>query len=133
MAILIAFAFLSGVITILSPCILPLLPILLSGGVSGGRARPFGVITGFVVSFTVFTLSLSAIVQALHIPADALRIAAVVLIALFGLVMLVPRLSAWFELAASRVATGGRRLAPTGRTGAWDWSGPPAWGRSWLR
>jgi cytochrome c biogenesis protein CcdA/thiol-disulfide isomerase/thioredoxin len=131
MAILIAFAFLSGVITILSPCILPLLPILLSGGVSGGRARPFGVITGFVVSFTVFTLSLSAIVQALHIPADALRIAAVVLIALFGLVMLVPRLSAWFEMAASRVATGGRRLAPAGRTGeagaarAWPgyWSG----------
>ncbi len=117
MAILIAFAFLSGVITILSPCILPVLPILLSGGVSGGRARPFGVITGFVVSFTVFTLALSTIVQALHIPSDALRIAAVVLIVLFGLVMLVPRLSAWFELAASRLATGGRRLAPAGGAG----------------
>ena len=114
MGILIAFAFISGVITILSPCILPVLPILLSGGVSGGRARPFGVITGFVVSFTVFTLALSTIVQALRIPADALRIVAVVLIVLFGLVMLVPRLSAWFELLASRVASGGRRLAPAG-------------------
>ncbi len=117
MSILLAFAFLSGVITILSPCILPVLPILLSGGVSGGRARPFGVISGFVVSFTVFTLALSAIVQALRIPVDALRIAAVVLIVLFGLVMLVPRLSTWFELAASRIASGGRRLVPAGGAG----------------
>jgi cytochrome c biogenesis protein CcdA/thiol-disulfide isomerase/thioredoxin len=111
MAILIAFAFLSGVITILSPCILPVLPILLSGGVSGGRARPFGVVSGFVASFTVFTLALSAVVQALGIPADALRIAAVALIVLFGLVMLIPRLAAAFELLASRAAAGGRRLA----------------------
>jgi len=36
MAVLLAFAFLSGVVTILSPCILPLLPIVLSGGVAGG-------------------------------------------------------------------------------------------------
>ena len=46
----------------------------------GGRARPFGVLAGFVVSFTAFTLALSAIVQALGIPVDALRIVAVVLI-----------------------------------------------------
>ena len=127
MIILIAFAFVSGVITILSPCILPVLPILLSGGVSGGRARPFGVITGFVVSFTVFTLTLSTIVQALRVPADVLRIVAVVLIVLFGAVMLVPRLSAWFELAASRLATRGRRLAPAGGSsqgGGW----PGYWG-----
>jgi cytochrome c biogenesis protein CcdA/thiol-disulfide isomerase/thioredoxin len=125
MAILIAFAFISGVITILSPCILPVLPILLSGGVSGGRARPYGVITGFIVSFTVFTLTLSTIVQALRIPADALRIAAVVLIILFGIVMLVPRLSGWFELFASKIATRGRSLAPAagGATSGRGWAG----------
>ena len=90
MIVLLGFAFVSGVITILSPCILPVLPIVLSGGVGGGRARPFGVLVGFVVSFTVFTLALSAIVQALGIPVDAMRIVAVVLIVLFGVVMLVP-------------------------------------------
>ena len=47
---------------------LPVLPIVLSGSVGGGKARPFGVLAGFVVSFTVFTLTLSAIVQALGIP-----------------------------------------------------------------
>ncbi len=105
MAVLLAFAFISGVITILSPCILPVLPIVLAGGSSGGKARPFGVISGFVVSFTFFTLALSAIVQALGVSPDAMRYVAIVLIVLFGLVMLVPRLRELFDLAASRIAS----------------------------
>ena len=117
MLVLLPFAFLSGVVTILSPCILPVLPIVLSGSV-GGRSRPFGVIAGFVLSFSVFTLVLSTIVRALAIPPDALRVAAVVLILLFGLVMLVPRLRLGFEMIASRMAGGGR-----GRTQSKGFSG----------
>jgi cytochrome c biogenesis protein CcdA len=101
--ILLPFAFLSGIVTILSPCILPVLPIVLSGSV-GGRGRPFGVIAGFVASFSVFTLALSSLVQVLGIAPDALRAAAVVLILLFGLVMLVPRLRHGFEMVASWLA-----------------------------
>ncbi len=63
MTVLIGFAFLAGMVTILSPCILPVLPIVLSGGVGAGRARPLGVLAGFVASFTAFTLALSAIVR----------------------------------------------------------------------
>jgi cytochrome c biogenesis protein CcdA/thiol-disulfide isomerase/thioredoxin len=105
MLIILLFAFVSGVITILSPCILPVLPIVLSGGASGGKARPLGVIAGFIVSFSFFTLALSAIVQALGVPADAMRWVAIVIIGLFGVVMLVPRLRELFDLLASR---GGR-------------------------
>jgi cytochrome c biogenesis protein CcdA/thiol-disulfide isomerase/thioredoxin len=126
MIVLLGFAFLSGVITILSPCILPVLPIVLSGGVGGGKARPFGVLSGFVVSFTVFTLALSAIVQALGIPVDALRIVAVVLIVLFGVVMLVPWLGARFEMLMSRVA----RRGSSGKTAAPARSGSPS-GAGW--
>ncbi len=122
MAVLLAFAFISGVITILSPCILPVLPIVLAGGSSGGKARPFGVIAGFVVSFTFFTLALSAIVQALGISPDAMRYVAIALIVLFGLVMLVPRLRELFDVAASRLASraggGGTRPAKA-RAGFW--------------
>ena len=121
MIVLLAFAFFSGVITILSPCILPVLPIVLSGGVGGGKARPFGVLAGFVASFTAFTLALSAIVQALGIPVDALRIVAVVLIILFGVVMLVPWLRDRFEMLTSRI---GRRTGPAAgtqkRNGFWS-------------
>lgn len=125
MIVLLGFAFVSGVITILSPCILPVLPIVLSGGVGGGRARPFGVLVGFIVSFTVFTLALSAIVQALGIPVDTMRIVAVVLIVLFGLVMLVPFLRDRFEIIASRIARRGSKPGP-GAAGAS--AAPPAGG-----
>jgi cytochrome c biogenesis protein CcdA/thiol-disulfide isomerase/thioredoxin len=125
MAVLLAFAFLSGVITILSPCILPVLPIVLAGGSSGGKARPFGVIAGFVVSFSFFTLALSAIVQALGVPADAMRYVAIALITLFGVVMLVPRLRDAFDLAVSRIASrGGVGKAPS-KPKAGFWGGIP--------
>ncbi|UCB44579.1 MAG: cytochrome c biogenesis protein DipZ [Spirochaetota bacterium] len=104
MAILLTFAFISGVITILSPCILPVLPIVLSGSVGYGRARPFGVLAGFVVTFTTFTLALTAIVQALGLPADTLRYVAVTLLVLLGLVMLVPKLHVGYERLTSRLA-----------------------------
>ena len=104
MTVLLGFAFISGVVTILSPCILPVLPIVLSGGFGRGKARPFGVLAGFVVSFTVFTLSLTAIVQAFGIPVDTLRYVAVGLMVLLGLVMIVPGLRDRFELLTSRIA-----------------------------
>jgi len=102
MTILILFAFLSGIVTILSPCILPVLPIVLSGSV-GGRTRPYGVILGFIASFSVFTLALSSLVRALNIPPDALRSAAVALLLSFGCIMLFPWLRQKFEIAASRM------------------------------
>ena len=131
MIVLLAFAFVSGIITILSPCILPVLPIVLSGSVGGGKARPLGIITAFVVSFTLFTLALSGIVQALGIAPDTLRLVAVVLLVLFGLVMLVPMLRDRFELLTSRIAgRGARGGSGTGTDGgssrfAGFWGGLP--------
>jgi cytochrome c biogenesis protein CcdA/thiol-disulfide isomerase/thioredoxin len=128
MIVLLVFAFVSGVITILSPCILPVLPIVLAGGSSGGKARPFGVISGFVVSFSFFTLALSAIVQALGVPADAMRYVAIVLIVLFGVVMLVPKLRELFDVAVSRIASrGGGPGAgrPRSKPKAGFWGGIP--------
>jgi cytochrome c biogenesis protein CcdA/thiol-disulfide isomerase/thioredoxin len=124
MVVLLAFAFVSGVITILSPCILPVLPIVLAGGSSGGKARPFGVISGFVASFAFFTLALSALVQALGIPADSMRYVAIVLIVLFGVVMLVPSLRNAFDAAISRLASRGAAQAP-GKPKAGFWGGIP--------
>ena len=124
MIVLIVFAFVSGVITILSPCILPVLPIVLTGSLGKGRARPLGVIAGFVLGFTFFTLALSAVVQALGIPPDTMRYVAVAIIALFGLVMLVPGLNRLFEAGAARVARlgqGSRSSGPGGsRRGFWS-------------
>ena len=97
MLILILFSFLAGFVTILSPCILPILPIVLSGAIGGGHRRPLGIVTGFVLSFTIFTLSLSAIVKATGISADTLRSASLIIILLFGASLLLPKFQILME------------------------------------
>lgn len=104
MIILILFAFLGGLITILSPCILPILPVVLSGSITGGKRRPMGVVTGFILSFTFFTLFLSAIVRATGLSADALRLVAVVVISFFGISLLIPSLQIAIEKLFSRLS-----------------------------
>ncbi|MBI4232644.1 cytochrome c biogenesis protein DipZ, partial [Candidatus Peregrinibacteria bacterium] len=96
MLILIGFAFLAGIVTILSPCILPVLPIILSGATIGDRKYPFGVIAGFIVSFSFFTLFLTAIVNLTGISADFLRYLAMFVIFIFGLVLLVSKFQLYF-------------------------------------
>ena len=109
------FAFLAGLVTVLSPCILPVLPIVLSssvGGLESGRARPLGVVTGFIASFTFFTLFLSAIVQTTRISPDTLRLFAVIIVAGFGITLLIPELMVRMESFFSRIAN----IAPQGIT-----------------
>lgn len=102
MAILISFSLAAGLVTVLSPCILPVLPILLAGSVGQGKQRPVGIITGFVLSFTFFTLALSTIVAMTGISSDVLRGTAIALIGVFGLFLLVPKWQLVFETFVSR-------------------------------
>lgn len=103
MFILILFAFLGGIVTILSPCILPILPIVLSGSLTGGKRRPFGIVTGFIVSFTFFTLFLTTLVKLLGLSADFLRSLAVVVVFTFGLSLLVPQMQILMEQLFSKL------------------------------
>ncbi|MCY1151668.1 MAG: redoxin domain-containing protein [Sphaerochaetaceae bacterium] len=102
MMILAFFAFLSGIVTILSPCILPVLPIILSGTI-GGKRKPVGIVTGFIFSFSLFTLALSFLVQTLSISVDTLRIVAIVIIISFGITLLIPKLQLALENILSKV------------------------------
>ena len=104
MILLILFAFLGGVVTILSPCILPILPIVLSSS-SGGKRKPLGVVTGFVLSFTFFTLFLTSIVRATGIPADSLRFVSIIVIAGFGLSFLIPQFQLLVERLFSKLSS----------------------------
>lgn len=105
MFLLIGFAFLAGMVTILSPCILPILPIVLSGSVTGGKRRPIGVVFGFIASFTFFTLFLSSIVKASGISATNIRLLSVIIVAGFGLSLLIPRLQVLLEQLASKLTS----------------------------
>src|ERR671932_2575044 len=82
MVLLLLIGFLAGVVTAISPCVLPVLPILLAGG---------------VLSFTVFTLTAAWIVDKLGLPDDFLRNAALVLLFVVAATLLVPRLGDLLE------------------------------------
>jgi cytochrome c biogenesis protein CcdA/thiol-disulfide isomerase/thioredoxin len=93
--VLLGIAFAAGVITAISPCVLPVLPILLAGSAtSTDRRRPFAIVAGLVVSFTTFTLVGAALLSALGLPADVLRNIAIVALFVLAASLLSQRI-AW--------------------------------------
>lgn len=97
MAVLLGIGFAAGFVTALSPCVLPVLPILLAGGAGGGRRRPYAIIAGVVVGFTVFTLTAAALLDALGLPRDLLRNVAVGFLLLAAATLVLPRLGVLLE------------------------------------
>ena len=92
----------AGVITGISPCIVPVLPVVLVAGATGEspssrRRRSVAVVAGLVASFSVLTLAGSALLSALGLPQDLLRDAGLVVLGLFGLGLLVPAVGEMFE------------------------------------
>ncbi len=104
MALLLLFAFLSGLVTIAAPCIWPLLPIILSSSSQGGHRKPLGITVGIITSFAFFTLTISYIVSVIPLDLDLLRMFAVVVIAFFGFTLLVPQLNRYVEGMVSRMS-----------------------------
>ncbi|HKZ14799.1 MAG TPA: cytochrome c biogenesis protein DipZ [Solirubrobacterales bacterium] len=102
MGLLLIFGFVAGAATAVSPCVVPVLPIVLSAGVTGGRRKPLGVVTGLVVSFTFALIALVYVIDALGLPNDLLRNIAIVVLAGFGIVLLIPSLAARVEGFGSR-------------------------------
>jgi cytochrome c biogenesis protein CcdA/thiol-disulfide isomerase/thioredoxin len=115
MVVLTFVAVIAGLVTSVSPCVLPILPIVLATGADGDRRRPYLVIVGLIASFSFFTLTSVEIVRALHLPSDALRDIAIVIIALFGLTLLWPAMTQRFERLTTRLQTFGARLAGADR------------------
>ncbi|HVY55159.1 MAG TPA: cytochrome c biogenesis protein CcdA, partial [Thermodesulfobacteriota bacterium] len=105
-----ALAFIEGMALIASPCILPVLPLVLSASVDGGRKRPFGIIAGFVLSFTLFALASRRIVEALGIDLEIVKTVSLVLLLLFGLILLSSKLSEKFSALTYRIANLGGRI-----------------------
>ena len=89
MLVLLAIGFVAGIVTALSPCVLPVLPIVLAGGATG--RRPLAIIAGIVVSFTVFTLFAAWLLDQIGLPDDFLRNLAIALLFLVSLTLLVPK------------------------------------------
>jgi cytochrome c biogenesis protein CcdA/thiol-disulfide isomerase/thioredoxin len=116
MLVLIVFAFVAGAATAVSPCVLPVLPVALSAGVTGGRRRPLGVVTGLALSFTFATVALVYVIAALGLPDSLLRTLAIIALLAFGVSLLVPPLGDRLEARLSRLGPAGG-VGGTGKDG----------------
>ncbi|MBI4067760.1 cytochrome c biogenesis protein DipZ [Candidatus Gottesmanbacteria bacterium] len=119
MIVLLIFAFISGLVTILAPCIWPLLPIILSSSTTGGKAKSLGITLGIMLSFAIFTLTISYLVSLFGFDPDILRLLAVIIIGLLGLTLVIPRFSAILEVFVSRISGKFVSTSPNSRTGFW--------------
>ncbi len=115
-ALNIGLAFLEGIALIISPCILPVLPIILSGSLDGSRKRPYGIIVGFVLCFSLFTFFSRSLVVYTGIDLSIVRYISYVLLLAFGVMMLSESLSAKFMLLTQRLSNIGSSLASVNDT-----------------
>src|SRR3954464_1507944 len=119
MVLLVVFAFVAGGGTALSPCVLPVLPIALSAGATGGSRRPLGIVTGLALSFTFAAVALVYVIHALGAADALLRKLAIAGLIGFGVALALPPLGDRIEARLSR-------LVRTPRSGDGGGFGPGA-------
>jgi cytochrome c-type biogenesis protein len=97
-------ALLAGVLTALSPCVLPILPIVLGTAASTHRLGPLALAAGLALSFTAIGLFVATVGFAAGLDTDFFRTISAILLIGVGLVLLVPKLQEQFALAAAPVS-----------------------------
>src|ERR1044072_5961644 len=107
--LLLPIAFGAGIVTAVSPCVFPVLPILFAGGASGGRPRAYATIARLVASFAVFTLIATWLLEQLHLPQDFLRDLSIALLFVVAAMLIFPR----FALLLARPFASLSRRAPS--------------------
>src|SRR5207302_2318280 len=118
MLLLLLFALIAGAGTAITPCVLPVVPALLSASALGGRRRPLGIVLGLAATFTIAIVALAQLVKGVGLASGAARTLAIAVLIGFGLVMLIPSLAVRVQAPLSRLARFGPR-----RRGDGFWSG----------
>src|SRR5579859_1582469 len=118
MLLLMLFALIAGAGTAITPCVLPVVPALLSASALGGRRRPVGIVVGLALAFTIAIVALAQLVKGVGLASGAARSLAIVVLIGFGLVLLIPGLAERVQAPLSRLG----RFGPKTR-GNGFWSG----------
>ncbi|MEO0774753.1 MAG: cytochrome c biogenesis CcdA family protein [Pseudomonadota bacterium] len=100
------FAYLAGLLTLINPCVLPVLPIVLVGALNASKAGPVALAAGMSVSFVIFGVFVTAFGSAIGLTQDMLAQIGAVLMIVFGVILLVPAFAHRFEMATAGVAAG---------------------------
>lgn len=100
------FAYIAGLLTLINPCVLPVLPIVLVSALNANKAGPLALAAGMSLSFVVFGVLVTAFGASIGLTQDRLAEIGAVLMVLFGLVLIIPAFSQRFELATAGMAAG---------------------------
>src|SRR5580704_6179440 len=114
MLLLMLFAVIAGAGTAITPCVLPVLPALLSASALGGRRRPLGIVLGLGVTFTIAIVAVAQLVKGVGLAAGATRTIAVIVLIAFGVILIVPEFAARIQAPLSRLARFGPKTRGTG-------------------
>jgi cytochrome c biogenesis protein CcdA/thiol-disulfide isomerase/thioredoxin len=112
--LLIVFALVVGAGTAVSPCVLPVLPALLSASAAGGRRRPLGIVLGLTTTFAITIIGLANVVGNVGLGADALRDIAIAVLILFGVALLIPEVAQRLERPLAALSRLGPRTKGDG-------------------
>lgn len=112
----IGLAFLEGLGLILSPCILPILPIVLSASIAGDKKRPYGIITGFILTFALFTFFSRLIVQYTGLDLNSVRHVSYGLLLFLGIMMMSTFLTEKFAMFTQKLANVGSNSSSINNT-----------------
>ena len=99
------FGYLAGLLTLINPCVLPILPIILATALQASPLGPVAVAGGLSVSFVTLGLGISALGQSLGLDEQMIADAGAVLMVIFGAVLLVPRFSTAFAGVTAGMST----------------------------
>jgi cytochrome c biogenesis protein CcdA/thiol-disulfide isomerase/thioredoxin len=97
MVVLVPIAFAAGVITVLTPCVLPVLPVVLAGGATGSKRRPYAIAAGLVTTFTLFVLAGAWVWSLIGIDARYQDKIGAALLAVLALTLVVPAVAELLE------------------------------------
>lgn len=105
-----AFGFVAGALSTLSPCVLPLLPVLLGGALQQHRWAPMALAGGLALSFTAVGLFIATLGFDVDIDASTIRTVAALLMVVFGAILVSARLQRAFAALAGSVTGGANGL-----------------------
>ena len=126
------FAYLAGLLTLINPCVLPVLPIVVASSLQTDPRAPLALVAGMGLSFVAVGTGVAAIGPAVGLyPEDITRIAALVMVG-FGLVMVLPALGRKFSMASAGIAAAAdARIAATPRGIGAEFAGGALLGAVW--
>ena len=117
-------AYVAGALTILSPCVLPLVPIVLGSAAQRHRLGPLALAAGLVVSFSLTGFALATVGEAAGIESDTVRLIGAIVLVLIGLALIIPQFQRLSErLSAPLASWAGERQAGLEKYGLWGQAG----------